>query len=129
MFKVINLDQTLNTELFEKALINNRPVFIDYFLRKQYNILQTSYFLELKSDPKNEKTIQKLNTILNLLSWSNKQENDSNNEHKLSAIDDDPLLKSQLEEDDANVRAAFARKFLIEKLYQSEIDHLKVISI
>ncbi len=125
---MINLDQTLNIKFFEKALIKNRPVFIDYFLRKEYNILQTSEFIKLKNDSKHGKTIQILNTRFNLFSLNNNQEKDLENENRSSKIDD-PLLKYQLEEDDANVRAAFARKFLIEKLYQNKIDHLEVISI
>jgi hypothetical protein len=124
---VINLDQTLNIKLFEKALINNRPVFIDYFLRKEYNILPTSDFIELKNDSKHG-TIKILNTKFNLFSSNNNQEKDLENENRSSTIDD-PLLKYQLEEDDANVRALFARKFLIEKLYQKKINHLEVISI
>jgi len=123
---MINLDQTLNSELFEKALINNRPVFIDYFLRKQYNILQTSDFIKLKNDP-NKEIIQTLNTKFNSPSSNNNQENDSENENQLSTIDG--LHRYQLEEDDVNVRAAFARKFLIEKLYKNKLDHLEVISI
>ncbi len=32
--------------LFEQALKENRPMFVDYFLRRYYNPLETSKFVE-----------------------------------------------------------------------------------
>ena len=34
------------SDLFERALKENRPVFVDYFLRQDYNPLETKAFLE-----------------------------------------------------------------------------------
>ncbi len=100
----------MNIELFKKALTNNRPVFVDYFLRKQYNILETIEFIDFKNDPDENirrQTITKFNVPL-----SNQQ---------------DEIIDELHKEDDANVRAACARKFLVEDLYIKEIDHLEVI--
>jgi len=108
------LDEKLNIELFEKALINNRPAFVDYFLRKQYNILQTIYFLEFKKTS-NDKTIRETNALLNTTP-SNDQ---------TTIIDDQQ--KREREEDDANLRAIFAKKFLIKKLHKERMERSKVI--
>ncbi len=100
------MDQKLNIELFEKALINNRPVFVDYFLRKQYNILETTKFIDFKNNLDEN--------IRRQIPSSNEQDETIDELHK---------------EDDANVRAACARKFLVEDLYKKGIDHLEVIYI
>jgi hypothetical protein len=100
----------LNTKLFEKALRGNRPVFVDYFLRRQYNILETNEFIDFKNDP-NENIRRQIVTHFNG-PLSNEQDEINDDLHK---------------EDDAKVRAAFARKFIVEKLYKDGIDHLEVI--
>jgi len=100
----------LNIELFKKALIKNRPVFVDYFLRKQYNILETIEYIDFKNDPDENirrQTITKFNVPL-----SNKQDETIDELHK---------------EDDAKVRAAYARRFLVEDLYKKGNGHLEVI--
>jgi len=121
----------LNIELFEKALINNRPAFVDYFLRKQYNILQTIYFLEFKKTS-NEKTIRETNAALNTTPSNEKTIRETNaalnttpSNNQTTIIDDQQ--KREREEDDANLRAIFAKKFLIEKLHKERMERSKVI--
>jgi hypothetical protein len=125
---MINFDQELNTKLFEDALIQNRPAFVDYFLRKKYDVLQTTEFIQLKNNP-NEKTIRtiitKLNTTLAMLKTNNNQTKGLSNQKQISTTDDEN--KHQPEPDNPRVRAVYARKFIIKKLYKKEIDHLKVI--
>jgi hypothetical protein len=109
--------------LFEKALISNRPAFVDYFLRRQYDVLQKSDYIKL-NNKNNEKTIQTSATSLRAaivstsLFGKNQVAPVPYNEDEISSVDDD---------DDANIRAAFDRKFVIEKLYGNPIDHLKVL--
>jgi hypothetical protein len=38
--------------LFEKALKENRPMFVDYFLRRYYNPLETTAFVEYRNTGK-----------------------------------------------------------------------------
>jgi hypothetical protein len=112
--------------LFEKALISNRPAFVDYFLRRQYDVLQTSDYIKFNNKNKNnEKTIQEIATSLRaaikstlLLGKNQVTPMKYNNEDKISSVDDD---------DDAIIRAVFDRAFIIEKLYVNPIDHLKVL--
>jgi len=46
--KVISQNQY--SRLFEKALKQNRPQFVDYFLRRYYNPLETTKFIEYKGE-------------------------------------------------------------------------------
>lgn len=93
----------MKTELFVRALINDRPVFVDYFLRKQYNILETREFLTLKNKS-NVKTTEETNTRQN---------------NQTPTVDDQ-------RKDYVEIRAACARKFIIEELYMEKFGHLEV---
>jgi hypothetical protein len=125
---MINFDQELKAKLFEKALLNDRPAFVDYFLRQKYDVLQTTDFIRFKNNT-NENTIRtiitKLNTTLAMLTINNNQTKDLSNQKQISTTDNEN--KHQPEPDNPKVRAAYARKFIIEKLYKNGIDHLKVI--
>ncbi|CAF0830978.1 unnamed protein product [Rotaria sordida] len=46
MPKHLEDDQTLYPSLFQQALKENRPVFVDYFLRRYYNPLTTTTYIE-----------------------------------------------------------------------------------
>jgi hypothetical protein len=42
-------DRTYYPSLFEKALRENRPQFVDYFLRRYYNPLETTAFVKYRN--------------------------------------------------------------------------------
>lgn len=98
------------SHLFEKALISNRPIFVDYFLRRQYNVLETSDYIQFKK--KTEENIRQVVTPLRATILSS----------SLDSKDDD-----KFQEDNTHVRAALGLKFVIEKLYANPIIYLKVL--
>ncbi len=93
--------------MFEEALIKNRPIFIDYFLRRQHDVLQTKDYIEFtKNNPKS--------TQINSTSFS---------EGENSLVAHSNISHTKDEEN----RVTFGRKFIITKLYEKPIDHLKVL--
>jgi hypothetical protein len=112
-----------NIDFFEKALINNHPTFVDYFLRRQHNVLETKDYIELKKE-NNEKIKQISSTSIRAttLSTSIIRGNQTtslpdNNEDETSPVDDD----------DKGNRAISGQTFIIKKLYANPIDHLQVL--
>lgn len=56
---VCTIDHMWQVELFEKSLINNRPAFVDYFLRRQHDVLETKKYLKAMKTSKNiEQTVR-----------------------------------------------------------------------
>ncbi|CAF4725067.1 unnamed protein product [Rotaria sp. Silwood1] len=125
--ETINYDRTWDTDLFEKALMTNRPAFVDYFLRRQYDVLETKEYIEFID--RGERIPQICAALRAMILSSLLTDMDSvttemnNNGDEISTSD-----VAENEDDTANVRAAFGRKFVIEKLYANRIDHLKLKS-
>ncbi|CAF0986831.1 unnamed protein product [Adineta steineri] len=117
--EIIYYDPTWSVDLFEKAVLHNRPVFIDYFLRRQHDALETSSYIEFKSNREKEnirimKSSLRLGTVLSNFDFSQMPSQPDDKDHTIP-IDND---LTQYEVDEANIRAAFGRKFVIEKLYE-----------
>ncbi|CAF3799568.1 unnamed protein product [Adineta steineri] len=49
-------DVSLDPRFFQQALIENRPVFVDYFLRRYHNPLQTTKYVKEESSTKKDST-------------------------------------------------------------------------
>jgi hypothetical protein len=124
---VINYGETWNTVFFEKALVTNRPAFVDYFLRRQHDVLETREYIEFNHNREN-KIVQEIVASLRPINLSSRFDIDqvttqpNNNEYETSFATD----VAENETDDANVRAAFGRKFVIKKLYEKTNDHIEV---
>ncbi|CAF4975808.1 unnamed protein product [Rotaria sp. Silwood1] len=83
MPKCLEDDPTLYPSLFELALKENRPVFVDYFLRRNYNPFETTKFL------KRSKNLKKKRNSPNELNLDQKriqseQESTENNKNSLN---------------------------------------------
>ncbi|CAF1099065.1 unnamed protein product [Rotaria sordida] len=91
-------DQTLYPSLFQQALKENRPVFVDYFLRRYYNPLTTTTYIESK------KSLE--NNGVRFRSYS-------------SIVDSKQKLSEPSIVTKEKLRAACAFKLIIDELYQS----------
>ncbi|CAF1528136.1 unnamed protein product [Rotaria sp. Silwood1] len=101
----------LYPSLFEQALKENRPVFVDYFLRRNHNPLQTTEFL------KYSESLKKM--MIN--------GNESDSDRTISQ----PRKKAMENEtnNDDEIRVQCALKFIIEELYKPIQTHLDCWSI
>ncbi|CAF3609712.1 unnamed protein product [Rotaria sp. Silwood1] len=101
----------LYPSLFEQALKENRPVFVDYFLRRNHNPLQTTEFL------KYSESLRKI--MIN--------GNESDSDRTISQ----PRKKAMENEtnNDDEIRVQCALKFIIEELYKPIQTHLDCWSI
>ncbi|CAF4182954.1 unnamed protein product, partial [Rotaria sordida] len=111
MPKRLEDDPKLYPSLFEQALKENRPVFVDYFLRRNHNPLQTTEFLKYS---------ERLRMTMN-------NDNKFNSDRKA-----DQSRKQSLENEinlEDNLRAECALKFIIKELYgpfQTHFDHWSI---
>ena len=94
--------------MFEHALKERRPVFVDYFLRRNHNPFQTTEFLECS---------KKVGTTVR-----SGDESDSSRNTRPAAKD---AMKSEMDiKNDMQVECAL--KFILEELYQSDRKHFDV---
>ncbi|CAF1058024.1 unnamed protein product [Rotaria sordida] len=91
-------DQTLYPSLFQQALKENRPVFVDYFLRRYYNPLTTTTYIESKKSLENNGVRSR--------SYS-------------SIVDSKQKLSEPSIVTKEKLRVACAFKLIIDELYQS----------
>jgi hypothetical protein len=129
--QVIEYDPTWNADLFEKALIHNRPAFVDYFLRRQYDVLETTGYMGMKSN-RAATTDHNTTAPMPVPASSVKAAvgrhalQPGANEHR-SSISNDIIEYER--SDEANIRAMYARKFIVTQLYRTSKYRMKVISL
>ncbi|UJR07956.1 hypothetical protein I4U23_012235 [Adineta vaga] len=115
-----------NVDLFEKALITNRPAFVDYFLRRQYDVLETSEYINFKKTPDRnmaQDIIASLRAAILTLQVDRNKIRIQADHSKQQSLTLDDITKYEI--DEANIRASYALKFLITHLYRITNEHRK----
>ncbi|CAF1223885.1 unnamed protein product [Adineta ricciae] len=107
--KIILNNPEWSADLFERALLTNRPAIVDYFLRRQHDILETKEFV--KSKPKSMSDIAAM--FRAAMTTMQIGKTTANIQLQVST----PGEITTQEKDEAMLRASFSLKFIVTQLY------------